>query len=87
MRTAILFEEVNGEGISFFVLDGDYSHLDKVYINAHNDEETEIKEDELNDLFYDEEGRFRFDRDTITLKDWVKIASICEHVIECGFIC
>jgi hypothetical protein len=55
MKTLIIWDEMDGE-IEFVLLDGDYSHLNRVYCNAGKDEE---KEEELYNLMYNEEGVFR----------------------------
>lgn len=52
MKTIMIYEEIP-ERLSFIVLEGDYSHLNHVIINA-NEDETKINE--LSDLIFDKEG-------------------------------
>jgi hypothetical protein len=57
MKTVLIYDDCH-EAIRFFVLDGDYRSLDKVYINACLDgtkkeqKAYEKKQDELSDLMY-----------------------------------
>lgn len=50
MKTAIIYQEIP-ENTHLFVVDGDYSHLHDVYINTMENQE---KQNELNNLIYDE---------------------------------
>jgi hypothetical protein len=67
MKTIFIFDQCDA-GIKFFVLDGDFSHLDKVYINScgldeWTDEqhgELETKMEELTQLLYWPDGNFKF---------------------------
>lgn len=71
MRTIIIFDTVGEEPITFFVVDGDYAHLDRVYINTTqvNFGTTDLNlntgvdkiraERELYSLIYDENGNIR----------------------------
>jgi len=61
MKTIFIYDQCCQEDIKFFVLDGDYSHLDKIYINESSDtEEEEQKQDELNALLFDpDNGQFK----------------------------
>jgi hypothetical protein len=58
VQTVMIWDE-GGEGISFRLLDGDYSHLDHVYANTMTDGASELV-----DLMYIEgsEGKERFDK-------------------------
>lgn len=52
MKTIVIWDEYDAE-IKFFVLEGNYSHLDNVYINGlHSSERKQI---ELYNLVYDED--------------------------------
>lgn len=52
-NTIIIFDMGEGE-ISFFVLEGDYSRLDRVWIGIADGRDKE--QEELSDLFWDEKG-------------------------------
>lgn len=75
MKTLVLFEEVPVKSF-FFVLEGDYRHLNNVYINAGHNEE---KAAELNALVYTSEGVVKVDELDEPIKDW-------DYFIKCGFI-
>ena len=50
MKTIFIYDQCCQEDIKFFILDGDYSHLDKIYINESSDtEEEEQKQLEILD--------------------------------------
>ena len=51
MKTIIIFDQCGQEDIKFFVIDGDYRHLDRIYVNSYINEE---KTNELCDLIFDE---------------------------------
>lgn len=70
MKTVLIFNDT-GEGITYFVAEGNYSHLKNVYINMCFEEDnndhvelwgTEANYDELADelanLIYNDEGSF-----------------------------
>ena len=44
MKTIVIWDDYAAGPIRFFVLEGDYSHLDRVYINSTDDDE---KQEEL----------------------------------------
>lgn len=81
-KTLFLFQEDFTP--NFFELGGDYSHLDKTYINSDppdgvSQEEYDKRCDELNELVYTENGKYKvifIDKPT---KDW-------DHYVECGLI-
>jgi len=52
MKTVIIYETFT-EALKFYVADGDYSHLDKVFINSIDSDND--KQDELSNLFYDQQ--------------------------------
>ena len=56
MKTVLIFDQCGEQPLQFFVVEGDYQHLDSVYINATDDE---ALEDELNSLLYDEAGKLK----------------------------
>lgn len=47
-RTICIYDQCGESSLSYFVLKGDYSHLDGIYINGSDEE----KEDELHSLLY-----------------------------------
>lgn len=51
MKTVIIYDQCGQDEIKFYVLDGDYTHLDGIYIN--NASQSEALQDELTNLFYD----------------------------------
>ena len=53
MKTIVIWDSCGEEQIQFFVLDGDYSYFNKVYIGINANIEYQKK---LNALMYDEEG-------------------------------
>lgn len=58
MRTIVIWDECGSVPIQFFVVPGDYRHLDRTYINSMDCDEA--KQDELNELIYlDDEGAYR----------------------------
>lgn len=55
-QTVIIWDELNAD-LVFFVVDGDYTKLNKVYINTADGDEKLM--DELNELIYvQESGKF-----------------------------
>lgn len=54
MRTLVIWYETDYQ-IKMFWLDGDYSHLNRVYINSS--ESNGIHQDQLYKLVYDDEGQ------------------------------
>jgi len=54
MKTVFIWDELQGE-LQFFVVEGDFRHLNNTYINSVEDED---KQDELNKILaYDNEGK------------------------------
>ena len=53
MKTVVVFDDMRYRGIRFFVLEGDYTHFDGVYIN---DEDNPFPGSLLHDLLYDYRG-------------------------------
>ena len=83
MKTALLFNEFDC-GISFFILDGDYIHLDDVYVNSV-DCEGEEETDELTDLMYDPVDGHMLHR-KVTKDEFVQAIQNGAAMIVCGFI-
>ncbi len=54
MKTVVVWDQCGQDQVKYAVLDGDYTHLNGVFINdAEGDPE---KEDELSAIFYTEDG-------------------------------
>jgi hypothetical protein len=69
---------------TFFVLDGDYRHLNGTLINATAPEGTpeetyEKRQEELSDLLYDDEGNYLVAALTEPPKDY-------DHFVKVGFV-
>ena len=79
MNTIFIYDESYAE-IRFFVLDGDYSHLEGVYINTCEDKE---RVEELDDIIFDEDGDFKIELYDRFPVDKVKPDT---KVIVCGLI-
>lgn len=60
MKTIFIYDEFNAE-ILFFVKDGDYSHLDKIYLNCYDKDVSIDSYNELSDMLYDMEGNMLVD--------------------------
>lgn len=54
-KTVMVYDQVGYEKIKFLVLNGDYSHLDRVYVNYS----PERLSNELCNLIYDQQGEFK----------------------------
>jgi len=54
VKTIVIYDQLMENPISFFILDGDYTHLDRVYINS---DKKEKKQAELTAIIYDENGK------------------------------
>lgn len=93
-KTLFLFQADSFQP-QWFELEGDYSHLHKVYINGcHPDEDkldaddpklVQLKEeyknlaDELDQLVYDPDGGYKVTFIDKPTKDW-------DHFVECGYL-
>ena len=55
MKTIFIYDQCCQEDIKFFVVPGDYSHLNNTYINAGDTPEDEEKSDELLSILYSED--------------------------------
>jgi len=53
MKTIFIYDQCGQATVSFFVLEGDYRHLNNVYVNSLEDED---KQQEILNLIYNEEG-------------------------------
>lgn len=78
MKTAIIYNQFE-EGISYHVIDGDYSHLHNVYVNGGEEE----KEDQLLDIIQDSEGYAT--KGKVSLQQFSQAISAGAKLIECGF--
>ena len=92
-KTLFLFQEEFFKP-KWFELAGDYSHLDKVYINGCHPEEDYLDADdpklvqvqeeyagsceELSDIMYDKDGKHKVTFIDKPTKDW-------DYFVECGF--
>lgn len=52
MKTVFIYDQFSEDSLKFFELDGDYSHLDRTYINADGDEDNI---DELNKILFNQD--------------------------------
>ena len=93
-KTLFLYQSFDNSPL-FFELEGDYSHLHKVYINGcHPDEDkldaddpklVQLKEeyknlaDELDQLAYTSDGKLKITFIDKPTKDW-------DHFVECGYL-
>ena len=72
-KTLFLYDR-QGEGKNFFFeLEGNYSHLDGVYINGCYDEDLT---DELMKLLFDEAGEFIVEPLEIPTRDWTYFVKV-----------
>lgn len=83
MKTLFLFEQFE-KAAFFFELEGDYRHLQDVYINSYIQGKEKAKgkalQDELCNLVYDQEtGKTKVIKLTEPTKDW-------DYFVHCGFI-
>ncbi len=81
MKTVLIFDQCGEAPIEFYVLKGDYSRLADVYVNST--EADEALADELNDLFYDAEGKKLLKPKKRFPVNAVKNGAL---VITCGFL-
>lgn len=76
MKTLFLYEEIPDNSF-FFELEGDYRHLNGIYINQSTNTRAV---DELNEIVYDHDsGELLVEKLHAPTKDWT-------HFIRCGFI-
>jgi hypothetical protein len=81
MKTVIIWDQLEA-GIDFVIIEGDYRHLDRMYINHPDHPEEKI--DELSKLMYDQTTwRLR----NVHLKEFpTEIVKSGSAVIVCGFL-
>ena len=53
MKTIFIYDQCCQEDIKFFIVPGDYSHLNRTYINDEDTNEDEEKSEELLSILYD----------------------------------
>jgi len=79
MKTAVIFNDC--EEIKLTVVDGDQRRFDNVFINSGRDDALEA---ELTELFYDADGRFKYEKLTTTqFADAVRASAF---VVIAGFL-
>lgn len=84
-KTLLIFEEVP-ERIRLKIVDGDYRHLNGVYINSDSDRD---KQKELSSLVHDEDGSWIEDENSLSPNsplsvEWFFTHGV-EHIVFCGF--
>ncbi len=79
-------EVLSGDGLQpkFLELEGDFRHLNDVYINTYIEDEGEQTEynkkvEQLNNLLYKEDGHYKVTFLSEPTKDW-------DYFIHCGFL-
>jgi hypothetical protein len=80
-RTLFLYNEFEGL-VKFFILEGNYSHLDDVLLNEAVEDAEDIKlQDELNTILFESDGKLK-----VTLLDKFPLGENFNHVVNVGFI-
>ena len=64
MKTLVLFHDV--DSVYFFEMEGDFSHLNDVFVGSLGNSNEEL----LSDLLWDQDGRFKHKKMTKPSKDW-----------------
>lgn len=82
-KTAVIWDTVSLEKIRFFIVDGDISELDDVYINDAADE-NDHRQDRLSDLVYDDNGNTLVE--FISKEEFESAVRNGAKVIVCGFL-
>jgi len=82
VKTLFLFEVLPEESF-FFELEGDYSRLQGILINSDPEDGFDPKlyeklSQELNEIVYDANGRYKVTQIDKPTKDW-------DHFVKCGF--
>lgn len=82
MKTVIIYDQCGEDAIKFYVVEGDYEHLDGIYVN--HSRQPEALRDMLADLFYDRETG----QDLLTAEDSFPINAVKDGavVIVAGFL-
>jgi hypothetical protein len=57
MKTVIFWDTCGQDPLSFFIVDGDYSHLDGIFINHYK--QSQELQDALNGLIHNEDGQYK----------------------------
>lgn len=82
MKTLVIWDQVGGDDVKMFWLDGDYSHLNRVYINST--ESSGIQQDELHKIVYNDDGSYK-------VQTFVELPLTLDEpgvsIIVAGFIC
>ena len=81
MKTVLIYDQCGEAPVSFLVLEGDYTHYDKVFINST--ESDEKLQDKLSRLMYDKDGQLRHKMRSKFPHAAVRAGA---KVIVCGFI-
>ncbi|MBB3004417.1 hypothetical protein FHX57_006799 [Paraburkholderia tropica] len=81
MQTVLIWDECGQNDIRFVVLDDDYSELNGIYVNNSLQESED--QDRVNDLIYDDEGRYKVEFLVEFPVEAVKAGAI---VIVAGFL-
>lgn len=79
MKTAFIYVEVP-ERISYFIEEGDFRHLNGVYINGTNDEE---KQDQLNAVLFDKDWENKFS--PVSIEEVQQAVKEGAFLVEVGF--
>ncbi len=84
MKTAVIYQEIP-ERLNLFVFNGDYSHLDGVYINGSGDMK---KEDLLHDIIYHQQFKEEpgYKNPVATKEEFEQAIIDGAELIVCGFI-
>jgi len=78
MKTIFIYDQLDAD-IQFFVKEGNYSHLDKLYLNCYTND---VKlDEELSDMLYDDNGLI-----LVELLDDFPILEEAFVVVRVGFI-
>ena len=71
--------------MQYFIVEGDYQDLHGVYINGDADSpEEEGKQDQLCDLFFDKEGRQKFQ--SVSIEEFQRVVVGGAILVQVGFI-
>ena len=55
--TIFIYDQCMEEPIQFFILDGNYSNMNRIYINAHYEDKSKVKlQDKLTTILYGKNG-------------------------------
>jgi hypothetical protein len=82
MKTIIIYETFT-DPIKFYVIDGDYSHLNGVYSNGDAEE---TAQDELNNLVFNEDWTYKPAYNDFPQHVFEEHNACAVSVIVCGFL-